>query len=212
MKAGSFGQQRSRLKRYPALNAQQQRLVQDHMEVAQKVASIYYRRGAGVLDRDDLISIGYMAMCAVAPRYDPGKGKFATFAWAFVESWIRHAIRDQSRVVRLPRAVINNRGEVKKLLREEGLTYQAIADRMGISIQLVTECEQSWREETVEIQNQSLCQEDGNYFSYDQECRQLVESLSDRQIGLIHRYLDGVCLTDSERTEAAKLTGKLKEA
>lgn len=193
MKAGKYGKQRDRSKKYPSLNKEQQQLVQSNMWVADTIGSRYIRKGGtGILDKDDLTSIGYMALCAVAPRYKPEIGKFSTFSWIFVEGWIQHAIRDHSRTVRLPRSVINNRGRVKRLIKEEGLKYPEVAAKMGITVQLVSECEKSWRVENTEINDSvknGLTSDRSSYSDFSEECKKIVESLTDEDMNVIEKHL-----------------------
>lgn len=47
------------------------------------------------LEREDLMSAGYIGLVLAAERWDPAKGvKFASYAWHFVKGHIWHAIRD----------------------------------------------------------------------------------------------------------------------
>ena len=100
----------------------------------------------GCFTRDDLESVAFFALCVAATRYDPTLGwKFSTFAWNTARGYIQHALRDHSRMVRIPRWIVPIREDVKKMLAE-GATYEEVCEELGLTEQQVLMCEQSWQE------------------------------------------------------------------
>jgi RNA polymerase sigma factor for flagellar operon FliA len=94
------------------LTAEQRRLVEEHdglvHAIVEKMYKEHYaaaRRPAGsvqpiegLLDGDDLISEGMVALCDAATRYDRQKGKFSTFAWRRIEGHLIDIIRRAERI------------------------------------------------------------------------------------------------------------------
>ena len=140
---------RSRLKKYPPLSKAQQLLVEDHLWIAGRLAhSARSLTGGftGCYTREDLESVALFALCVAATRYDPSLGwKFSTFAWNTARGWIQHALRDHSRMVKVPRWIGGVRDEVRALSLK-GLTYVEIGEELGLDEFQVAMCEESWRE------------------------------------------------------------------
>lgn len=210
----NYGEQRDRTRKYAPLTKEQQKLVQENMWVAESIGYKYAQKvvKGSVLSKEDLVGVGYMALCAAVGNYKSSVGKFSTYSWLFVEGWIRHAIRDISRTVRLPRNVESNRGRVKRLLREEGLTYAEVAAAMGISEGLVAECEKSWREENAELTGiYDYEYHQSTYGEFSERCQKVVEGLSDKEIALVQRYLrDPEGLGDKDRFKAQGIVEEIQ--
>ena len=140
---------RSRLKKYPPLTPAQQLLVQEHLWVAGRLAqSAKAITGGftGCYTKEDLESVGLFALCVAASRYKPELGwKFSTFAWNTCRGWIQHALRDNSRIVKVPRWIREVRNEVRDLALK-GLTYEEIGEELGLDSHQVAMCEESWHE------------------------------------------------------------------
>ena len=142
-------EKKDRKKKYPPLTKTQQKLVEEHRWIAGRLAhSARAMTGGhtGCFTREDLESVAYFALCVAATRFDPSLGwKFSTFAWNTARGYIQHALRDHSRMVRIPRWIIPVREEVKRMLAE-GATYEEVSEELGLSEQQVLMCEQSWQE------------------------------------------------------------------
>lgn len=140
---------RDRRKKYPPLTREQQRLVEEHRWIAGRLAhSAKAMTGGytGCFSRQDLESVAYFALCVAATRYDASLGwKFSTFAWNTARGYIQHALRDHSRMVRVPRWIMPIRGEVRRML-QEGADYDEICEELGLTHQQVLMCEESWQE------------------------------------------------------------------
>ena len=76
------------------------RLVQDHLGLAQAVASSF--RGRGV-DLDDLRQVAGLALVKAARRYDPELGDFGPYAAASMRGDVKRYFRDRTWTVRPPR-------------------------------------------------------------------------------------------------------------
>jgi DNA-directed RNA polymerase specialized sigma subunit len=144
-----LNRRRDRWKKYPPLTKKQQKLVEEHKWIAGRLAhSAKAMTGGftGCFSRQDLESVAYFALCVAATRYDEALGwKFSTFAWNTARGYIQHALRDHSRMVRVPRWIMPIREEVRQLLAT-GATYDEICDELGLSHEQVLMCEESWHE------------------------------------------------------------------
>jgi len=140
---------KSRLKRYPPLTRSQQKLVEEHLWIAGRLAySAKSLTGGftGCYTKEDLESVALFALCVAATRYNPALGwKFSTFAWNTARGWIQHALRDYSRMVKIPRWIGGIREEVRELSMK-GLNYEEIAEELGLDEYQVVMCEESWQE------------------------------------------------------------------
>ena len=121
---------RSRLKKYPPLTKEQQKLVEEHRWIAGRLAysaRVLTGGHTGCYTKEDLESVALFALCVSATRYDPALGyKFSTFAWNTARGWIQHALRDFSRMVRIPRWIRGVRGDVKAVLDAGGSYADAV--------------------------------------------------------------------------------------
>lgn len=142
-------EKKDRKKKYPPLTKAQQKLVEEHRWIAGRLAhSARSMTGGhtGCFTRDDLESVAFFALCVAATRYDPTLGwKFSTFAWNTARGYIQHALRDHSRMVRIPRWIVPIREDVKKMLAD-GASYEEVCEELGLTEQQVLMCEQSWQE------------------------------------------------------------------
>lgn len=140
---------RDRRKKYPPLTKEQQLLVEEHRWIAGRLAhSAKAMTGGytGCFSRQDLESVAYFALCVAATRYNSGLGwKFSTFAWNTARGYIQHALRDHSRMVRVPRWIMPVREEVRQMLTD-GATYDEICEELGLNHEQVLMCEESWHE------------------------------------------------------------------
>lgn len=145
----SLPKRKNRKKKYPPLTKEQQKLVSDHLWIAGRLAhSARAMTGGftGCFTRDDLESVAFFALCVAATRYDKSlTWEFSTFAWNTARGYIQHALRDYSRMVRVPRWIMPVREEVKRMLAE-GATYDEVCEDLGLTEQQVLMCEQSWQE------------------------------------------------------------------
>ena len=216
-------QKKCRLKKYPKMTKAQQKLVEEHRWIAGRLA--YSAQSAtggftGCFTRDDLESVAMFALCVAATRYDPSLGwKFSTFAWNTARGWIQHALRDFSRLVRVPRWVTGMRSEVRDLLAS-GLTYQEVGEELGLDEKQVLMCEESWqeihvsydhspedwrpREFTYEIDEVKAC--------LDPQIFEQVGDLKDEDIKLLLLHVEGMLETDHEKERAEDLLRDIRSA
>ena len=119
------------------------RLVEDHVDLAEHFARRYAGRG---LARDDLRQMAMLAMVKAADRYEPERGvAFSTFASRTIDGELKRAFRDRSWSVRPPRAL----QELHLTLRraDEELTHELgrhpalseLAERLQVSEEDVLE-------------------------------------------------------------------------
>ena len=214
---------RSRLKKYPPLTRAQQALVQDHLWVAGRLAhSAKSLTGGytGCYTRDDLESVALFALCVAATRYNPGLGwKFSTFAWGTARGWIQHALRDHSRMVRVPRWIPDVRNDVRKLVTD-GCTYSEVAEKLGLDEKQVIMCEESWQA-IHESYDHTLDDYRPKEFIYEiDEIRthlgvdllKQIGDLTDKQIQTLLLHVEGELESDEEKAEAEELLSVIKKA
>ena len=225
LRPGMEVQRRSRKKKtFPQLNGEQQRLVEEHLWVAGRLAySAICRTGnqTGSFTYEDLRSVGYFALCAAATRYDPSlKFKFSTFAWTTVSGYIQHALRDHSRMVRPNRRYLGLRQRVRDLLTE-GRSFEEAASILDISVEDVLNCELSWKEIYLSIDQQNEDDDratiDIPYDSSEDEIilrskmMELVHNVSDKDLDLLEKYYEGKTLKEADIERAQILIDTIKE-
>ena len=212
---------RSRLKKYPPLTKAQQVLVQDHLWVAGRLAhSAKSLTGGytGSYTRDDLESVALFALCVAATRYNPNLGwKFSTFAWGTARGWIQHALRDHSRMVRVPRWIVGVRQTVRDMLAQ-GCTYDEIEEELGLNAKQIAMCEESWQDVHTSY-DQTNDDQRPREFTYEidevktmlgPEVFQQVGDLCDSDIKLLLLHVEGELECDIEKQRAEDLLNKLK--
>lgn len=140
---------KNRRRKYPPLTKEQQKLVQDHLWIAGKLtfsASLHTRGFTGCFTKEDLEGIARFALCVAATRFNPDLGwKFSTYAWNTARGYIQHALRDHSRIVRVPRWVMLRRDEIRERI-SKGISYEEISEELGVSQEQIFLCEKSWKE------------------------------------------------------------------
>lgn len=124
-----------RQRQYPGLTKEQRKLVEEHMWIAGRLAhgaKCLTGGHTGSLTKEDLKSIANFALCVAATKFQPDKEvQFSTYAWKTAGGYIRHALRDHSRLVKTPRWVANHKKEVESLLKKNK-TYGEIAEELNI--------------------------------------------------------------------------------
>jgi len=211
-----------RLKSYPKLNKKQQKLVEEHLWVAGRLAhSAKSLTGGftGCYSKEDLESVAYFALCVAATRYDEALGwKFSTYAWGTCRGWIQHALRDYSRMVRIPRWISGVRQDCRDLL-SQGMTYAEVAEELGIDEKQVLMCENSWKEIHYSYDH-TPDESRPREFVYEVdevkavlgvEVFEKVGDLSDSDIQLLLQYVEGLVESEQERNKAEALLDKLRQ-
>lgn len=74
------------------LNDEQRKLAEDNMGLVYFTISKYYKSLVG---DEDVISAGMEGLCIAAEKFDPGRGKFSTYAVAVIRNLIRTEIRSR---------------------------------------------------------------------------------------------------------------------
>lgn len=127
----------------PGLSARVQRLVEDNMAIAKKLASRYANRGIAA---NDLEQIAYVGLLGAARRYDPERGDdFLAFAVPTIRGELRKAFRDLGWVVRPPRRLQELQARIWKsegrLEQELGRSPRPseIAEELGVDVDEVIE-------------------------------------------------------------------------
>lgn len=142
-------QKKNRRRKIKPLTPQERALVEENLKIARfaaRKAIIKTRGHTGCFKYEDLVGIAHHALCVAARDFDPKRGvKFSTYAARKAEGYIQHALRDHSRLVRIPRFVYAYRGRVRELF-SEGKDIHEISKILGISEDKIVDCNQSWEE------------------------------------------------------------------
>jgi DNA-directed RNA polymerase specialized sigma subunit len=206
---------RRRHKKYPSLTPEQQALVEEHKWISGRLAygaKCLTGGHTGSLTREDLESIANFALCVAATRYRTDMNvKYSTYAWNTARGYIQHALRDYSRMVRTPRWIANYKNQVSELV-SEGKTYKEVANILGLDELKVIHCELSGNNYHVSYDSSP---EDWvtPEFVYDFEEHKAtllspeliaqIRLLSDAEMTMIIKYIEGTPVSDEEHEWAA---------
>ena len=211
-------------KSFQPLTREQQKLVEEHLWVAGRLAySAICRTGnqTGSFTYDDLRSVGYFALCVAATRHNPDlKVKFSTYAWNTVSGYIRHALRDHSRMVRPNRRYLGLRQRVRDLLTE-GRSFEEVAGMLDITIEDVLNCELSWKEIhlSIDYHNEDegrnppeiAYEDDQDEIVLRSKMIELIHNVSNADLDLLERYYEGKTLKQADIERVNALIEMIKE-
>ena len=213
---------RRRLKKYPPLSKEQQELVAEHRWIAGRLAySAKCLTGGhtGMFTKEDLESVAYFALCVAATRYTPERGiKFSTYAWNTARGYIQHALRDHSRMVRLPRWINEYRYKLRLMLTE-GIPYETVLETLGITEERAILCELSWGEMHASYDHKPEGWREREFIYETDEAKVMLGSpevmetlrnLPDKEIDLLLAYVDDQPLASVERQKAAEMLADLR--
>lgn len=117
-----------------------EQLVVEHMGCVRELA----RRYAGLgLPFDDLVQEGSIGVLAAVESFDPSRGEFDRYVRFRVRSAIRDALTESSRIVRLPKRVVERRRAIDRFVAQRvaatGHTPSSdeIAGALGLSVEAV---------------------------------------------------------------------------
>ena len=213
---------RRRLKKYPPLSREQQELVAEHRWIAGRLAySAKCLTGGhtGMFTKEDLESVAYFALCVAATRYTPERGiKFSTYAWNTARGYIQHALRDHSRIVRLPRWINEYRYKLRDLLNE-GVPYQEALDQLGITEERAILCELSWAEMHASYDHKPEGWREREFIFETDEAKVMLGSpevmktlreLPEKDMNLLLTYVDDGELSEEEVNKAETMLEHLR--
>ena len=121
-------------------------VVGDHLGLVRSIAARYLGYG---LEFDDLVQEGSIGLLDAIDRYDPSRGiPFDLYARFRIRGAIRNALTDQSRLIRLPKQIVERRralDRVESQLLQAGLrpTPADLAAATGLSVAAVLEATQA---------------------------------------------------------------------
>ena len=214
---------KSRIKKYPKLNRAQQALVEEHLWIAGRLAhsAKSLTGGAtGCYTREDLESVALMALCVAAGRYDPSLGwKFSTFAWNTARGWIQHALRDHSRMVRVPRWIAGVRQEVRDMV-SRGCSFEEISEELGLDERQITMCEESWQDVHFsydytpdEARTREFIYEIDEVRAHlGTDIMKKVGDLDDKDIRNLLLHVEGELELEGEKEEAERIINEIRKA
>lgn len=224
LRPGMEIEKRSRKKKsYGKLNKDQQKMVEDHLWVAGRLAySAICRTGnqTGCFTYEDLKSVGHFALCVAATRYNPSlKIKFSTFAWATVSGYIQHALRDHSRIVRPNRRYLGLRQRVRDLL-SDGFTFEQTAKKLDITVEDVLNCELSWKEIYLSIDYDPEEGRNKLDLPYEEKAEEiairakmieLIRHVSDEDLNLLEKYYENKVYKEKDLDRAEEIIESIRE-
>jgi RNA polymerase sigma-B factor len=82
-------------------------LIRGHLALAEALAERWSTRAS---DRTDLRQVAYLGLVQAARGFDRQRGVFAAFAASHIRGELLHYLRDTSRTIRVPRAVVATAG------------------------------------------------------------------------------------------------------
>jgi hypothetical protein len=221
-KPATLKMSKRRLKKYPPLSRQQQNLVTEHAWIAGRLAySAKCLTGGhiGMFTKEDLESVAYFALCVAATRYSSEKGvKFSTYAWNTARGYIQHALRDHSRMVRLPRWINDYRYTLREML-EEGVLYVEALEKMGLTPEKAILCELSWAEMHASYDHHPEGWREREFiYDYDEvkvmlgspEVMDALRELPNKEMDLLLAFVDDQSLTVAEKESAEILLESLR--
>lgn len=210
-----------RQRQYPGLSREQQKLVEDHMWIAGRLAygaKCLTGGHTGSLTREDLESIAKFALCVAATKYNPELNvKYSTYAWKTARGYIQHALRDYSRLVKTPRWIAQYKDQVFDMLKENR-TYGEIAEVLKMDESRVLDCQLS--ENNYHVSYDLQPDEWGSTeFVYNPDdlkstllSKELIEELNkltDTQIDLVVSFTEGRELNENDNKWASEVFEKL---
>ena len=117
-------------------NAARERMITANLRLVVKIAHDYAGLGVPVLD---LISEGNIGLMRAVERFTPDKGaRLSTYAAWYIKQFIRRALVNQSRTVRLPLHVheqLMHLAQAERRLRKQ-LNYEPTAEELAQATQL----------------------------------------------------------------------------
>lgn len=111
-------------------------VIKENAGLVAKVARNWQARTSRDLDTDDLIQEGTMGLIRAYERYKPGRAKFSTYAFHFINKHIFVYIRDQTRTIKPSRYYFDIIG---KIIRRDlkDLKPEEIAKELGYSTKVI---------------------------------------------------------------------------
>jgi RNA polymerase sigma-B factor len=101
---------------------ERRRVVERHLPLVRSVARRYARRADQV---DELVQVGCVGLLKAIDRFDPERGvELRTYALPVIEGEVRHYLRDQSTLIRMPAPVRELRHRLTRLSED-------LAQRLG---------------------------------------------------------------------------------
>lgn len=212
-----------RVKSYPPLTKEQQKLVVEHQWIsgyeAHKARSRTWGH-TGALTREDLTQVANFALCVAAIQYNPDRGvKFSTYACNKARGYLQHALRDKSRMVRTPRWIEKVRNQVLEGLKKN-MSYSEIAEELGIPESRVATCHLaennyhlSYDSNPEDWSSQDFIHEDDEVLSTlgSPELRDELKRYTEAQIDKMVRYAHKEPMSEEDLEWAADEFHRLKD-
>jgi len=112
------------------------RIVSSRLTLVHSAARRYLNLG---LPLEDLVQEGAVGLLEAIDRFDLTSGDFERFARFRIRRSMRNALTERSRLVRLPKHVVERRRALARASDEGARTVVALAAATGLSLQAVTD-------------------------------------------------------------------------
>jgi RNA polymerase primary sigma factor len=112
------------------------RIVSSRLTLVHSAARRYLNLG---LPLEDLVQEGAVGLLEAIDRFDLTSGDFERFARFRIRRSMRNALTERSRLVRLPKHVVERRRALARASGEGARTVVALAAATGLSLQAVTD-------------------------------------------------------------------------
>ncbi|MBC7542634.1 MAG: sigma-70 family RNA polymerase sigma factor [Candidatus Sericytochromatia bacterium] len=123
------------------------RILKEHTSIIRRIAHQYVHPGCQV---EDLIQVGSIGLLRALDRYNPGQGvAFRTYASHFIVGEIKHYLRDQSPMIRVPRDLSEFSSKMRHAAESLGkslgreATDAEIAAKLEVPLQRIIDCTQA---------------------------------------------------------------------
>ena len=129
-----------------------QQFIEANLRLVISVAKRYHAYCVSSVDMSDLVQAGNLGLMKAVDRYDPERGAFSTFAYAWIRQAISRTLIEQGTTIRLPiyiRTLMSRMARcAAHLFEEQGHepSLTQVAEAMGLSaqhVQLLTQVNQS---------------------------------------------------------------------
>lgn len=119
--------------------AERERLITDHIEMARRIALRLARNTSMATERDDVVSVAMMGLVESANRYEPRNGEpFGAFAQRRIRGAVLDELRRRDVLPRRVRKRVKQAGEVQRKIEHEkggAAEDEEVAQALGVTVE-----------------------------------------------------------------------------
>lgn len=135
---------------------------------------------------EDLRSVALEAMVKLYDRWDPTKANFSTWLNRSLNFQVLNYLRDNSRMIRMPRTYADAYMRIRKILSvTPEISDQDLAEQSGVAVEIVQETRKAYQvtyleiNEDTEIPANEIRVEEDNLYAFLEDYRGTLEKLAD---------------------------------